>query len=315
MWYKTCLVLIGFFIIIFNSRNADSSNPEDRRILSTTGIPSKLIPLQSATCNSTQRAAADALQSIVTAPGTRSIMYLVAHDEKSYAIAKEISVCHIPSSSHWLNIAQISSTAFFESILYVEVLLANRNTWKDYDYVITGTYKTVSGRVPRWEHVQTFNEIHRLLNVAKSGDWDVVPFLRSGSGMMSNCLYWHKKAYKHAWDALLEAMNYTTGSIRKHYEMKPFFRNVYIIKTSVLPGLMAFMQAAITVARTDKKVAQFLARDSSYKEGNVEVSQRIFGTPYYQLHPFIFERLPAFYLHSINARMCHTDKGECAYNT
>ena len=255
-------------------------------------------------------------------------MYLIAHDAQSLAIAREISACY--SSAPWLQLRQISSTPFFESIVYSDVLHADAAAWSSLppssssssssssaqpDFVITGTYKTVSGRVRRWEHVQTFDEIARLLVVAKEGSWDVVPFLRSGSGMMSNCMYWHKKGYRLAWDALLGAMNYTHAEIRQHYEMKPFFRNVYIIKTSVLPGLVDFMRRAVAVARSDQHVASLLARDSHYKEGSVEVARRVFGTDYYQLHPFVFERLPAFYLHHLKARICHADKGECAYNT
>ena len=264
-------------------------------------------------CNSTQRAIAERLTNLVESAGTRSRMYLISHDAKSTSISREISSCL--SSAAWLKLQQITSTPFFESIVYTEVLQARMAEWRNIDFVITGTYKTVSGRVRRWEHVQTFQEIARLLEVAKQGNWDVVPFLRSGSGMMSNCLYWHKKGFKLAWDGILRAMNYSHQEVRQHYEMKPFFRNVYIIKTSVLPGLVDFMHRAIRVASSDQQVAALLAKDSNYKEGNVEVARRIFGTDYYQLHPFIFERLPSFYLHHIGASICHADKGECAYNT
>jgi len=287
-------------------------------------LPLNLLELRSAqvgaavgrtTTGGVSCANASALQTLVSSPGTRTVMYLVAHDDKSLGIAKEISTCHLSASPPWLHIKLISSTPFFESILYTEVLQAEASAWRSLDYVITGTYKTVSGRVPRWEHVQTFDEITRLLRVAKQGNWDVVPFLRSGSGMMSNCLYWHKKGYKLAWDALLGAMNYSYPTIRKHYEMKPFFRNVYIIKTSVLSGLVAFMRTAMQIARDNTQVKELLSRDSNYKEGSAEVAKRIFGTPYYQLHPFLFERLPAFYLEVSGATVCHADKGECAFNT
>ena len=270
-------------------------------------------PAEAGICNATQRATADKLNALVATAGSRAHMFLIGHDAQSISIAKEISACY--SSSAWFHIQQITSTPFFESILYTEVLETQSAVWRELDYVITGTYKTVSGRVRRWERVQTFEEITRLLHVARQGGWDVVPFLRSGSGMMSNCLYWHKKGFKLAWDALLGAMNYSYPSIRQHYEMKPFFRNVYIIKPSVLEGLIKFMKTALLVAQQDKHVAALLAKDSHYKEGSADVSRRIFGTDYYQLHPFIFERLPAFYLHHAKASICSADQGECAYNT
>jgi len=50
-------------------------------------------------------------------------------------------------------------------------------------------------------------------------------------------------------------------------------------------------QKILQVASTNERVHALLARDSSYREGSEEVALRVFGTKYYQLHPFVFERL------------------------
>jgi hypothetical protein len=75
------------------------------------------------------------------------------------------------------------------------------------------------------------------------------------------------------------------------------------------------MNRAIDIAVSNEEIKNLLEKDANYKEGSSDVSMRIFGTPYYQLHPFIFERLPSFYLHSINANICHNKTGPCKYNT
>lgn len=172
-----------------------------------------------------------------------------------------------------------------------------------------GTYKSVLSKG------QTLDEMLRLLKVAKEGNWDIVPFLRSGSGNMGFSLYFHKQGFKDAWDALLTALGYSMDVIRKHDEMRAFFRNVFIVKPDVLEGLVTFMQKAIHIATTDQVIGDLLRKDSHYKEGSGEVAMRIFGAPYYQLHPFIFERLPSFYLHAMGAKICHATAGPCQYNT
>lgn len=175
-----------------------------------------------------------------------------------------------------------------------------------------GTYKSMS------EKSQSVKDVHNLLQYAKvSGHaYDVLPFLRSGSGMMSDCLHSRKQVYKTAWDALLLAMGYTEETIRLYDEMKPFYRNVYIIKSIMLRKLIQFMNRAMDIVDNNESVNVLFKADSSYTLdiGDKEIAMRVFGTPYFQLHPFLFERLPSFYLHSIHAKICHDTSGVCQYN-
>jgi hypothetical protein len=97
--------------------------------------------------------------------------------------------------------------------------------------------------------------------------------------------------------------------------MKGFFRNVFIIKTEILIDMIHFMNKAMDIAINNENIKKLLSADSHYNEGSAEVAMKIFGTKYYQLFPFIFERLPSFYLHNINANICHNSSGPCQYNT
>lgn len=248
------------------------------------------------------------LDDLVAANGTRSILYLIAHDNHSEKIARKFIHCQEP----WIKVIRINSTVFFESIMYRDVLPQLQHEWENYDYVITGTYKTVT------QKGQSLHAIKNLLLAAKNKEhkYDILPFLRSGSGTMSFCLYWHKKIFKVTWDALLSEMGYNYNTIRKHDEMKAFYRNVYVIKPTVLKELTSFMNKAITLGTNNTKIVRLLSSDSNYNEGSKEVSMRIFGTPYYQLYPFVFERLPSFFLHAHNYNICHyKEDGPCKYNT
>jgi hypothetical protein len=97
--------------------------------------------------------------------------------------------------------------------------------------------------------------------------------------------------------------------------MKSFYRNIFVIKPAVLKKLMLFMTRAMHIATTNPTVKALLSVDAKYKEGQAEVANRIFGTSYYQLHPFVFERLPSFFLHASGAKICAGDNGPCPYNS
>jgi hypothetical protein len=57
------------------------------------------------------------------------------------------------------------------------------------------------------------------------------------------------------------------------------------------------MYKAINITMNDPKVGSLMAVDAEYEEGNPKVALNVFGTTYYQLHPFVFERLPTFFIY------------------
>lgn len=246
------------------------------------------------------------------------MLYIISHDNQTEAqVTNYLSKCPIETnlSRKWVNSFQIPSTPFFESIVYQEIFPKRQNEWENKDYVITATYKTLTTSLHYNQYQQSLSTVMEMLDVAYEGNYDIVPFLRSGSGMMSFCKYWHGNDYAHAWYALLQAMGYDLNTIKKYDEYKPFYRNIYLIKPKILNELMFFMQKAMKIAQENKEVKNLLAKDSKYKEGKEEVALRIFGTKYYQLHPFIFERLPSFFIHVNNYKLCADSSGSCKYNS
>jgi hypothetical protein len=253
----------------------------------------------------------ETLEALVVSPGTRCVLYLVAHDNESEHLARKFSAC----KENWIHPVRVNSTVFFESVIYSDIFPAYQKEWENLDYVATGTYKTVAKQLHYNKFNQGLDVIQSSLQVAHDGDYDIVPFLRSGSGTMSFCLYFHGKPFKAAWDALLLELGYSLAVIRSLDEMKSFYRNIFIIKPKVLKELMLFMARAMHVATHNSAVRALLEVDARYKEGSEEVAMRIFGTKYYQLHPFIFERLPSFFLHASNAKICAATAGPCPYNS
>jgi hypothetical protein len=193
---------------------------------------------------------------------------------------------------------------------------AARTVSPDLDYVITATYKTVSKHLHYNGFSQSMEMIYGHLKIARHFNFDVVPFLRSGSEFRTFVHYWHGDAYLQAWDALLTAMGYSERQIRSFDRTKVgFYRNIFIMKRAVFLRVSDLMQRAMAIATSDDHVHGLLRANAKYKEGQEDVARRIFGTSYYQLHPFIFERLPNFFVFIERFSLCMGDDGPCRFNS
>lgn len=252
------------------------------------------------------------LESLVLGNGTRTKLYILCHDDESERVAKKFSQC----KENWISTVRLNVSIFFETVIYKDLFPQQNVAWDNVDYVVTATYKTVH-KLKLHQNIyykQDSSEIKRMLIIARDGNYDFVPFLRSTTGLLDSILYWHGPTFKVAWDGLLTKMGYSIDTIRKFDQHKPFYRNIFIAKPRVLLKVSELMERAMRLVVEDKEVAKLFEIDAKYVGGKEDVARRVFGTPYYHLHPFIFERLPSFFLHSIGASVCSFSKGPCAYN-
>ena len=74
------------------------------------------------------------------------------------------------------------------------------------------------------------------------------------------------------------------------------------------------MYKAINITMNDPKIGSLMAVDAEYEEGNPKVALNVFGTTYYQLHPFVFERLPTFFIYVNKYKICSIESESCQYN-
>lgn len=231
-------------------------------------------------------------------------LFVTCHDESSKQYTDDFC-----STNNWSYPLFIDiSTKYFESIVYKSYLPINYDKWKSYDYVILTQYKVI-------QSIQySNNEILRLIDVAYFDKYDVIPIVRTNLKLITQGELTHGQNFTLAWYALLEGLGYPREII-KEFELVPLFtRNSFIIKTNVLKELCLFMNKAIEVSIFNETVSKYLSVDSYYIGGlsSTTVSQ-IFGVDYYQLHPFIFERLPIFYFYSSKLKICHGNS-KCKFN-
>jgi hypothetical protein len=254
-----------------------------------------------------------ALQRLVSRNHTHSLLYIITHDNKSDQLANFYVNCL--QGKDWIRIARSPVSVYFESLLYATVFPSHQDTWLQYDYVITSTYKTLTrSLMPRILPSQSFANIHDLLVEARRNDYDVVPFLRQNKNMFLYAVKHHKNKFRIAWNSLLYAMGYSISDINRYSNVFGFYRNVFVIKTRVFQKLTVFMSQAVQTVNSSIALQNLMGQDAHYVLGKPNVAMSVFGTHYYQLYPFIFERLPIFFLNSINATICMHESGPCKFN-
>jgi len=128
------------------------------------------------------------LEELVMTNSTRTIHYILSHEDHSKQLAHAYSRCR-----DWVDVMKLIDSVFLDSESY-RFLLAHSNQWIGYDFVIISSYKTIE---------MTASELKNLLLHAHEKSYDVVPFLRSHASFIDQMRFRHGLSIISAWDALL----------------------------------------------------------------------------------------------------------------
>jgi hypothetical protein len=242
------------------------------------------------------------LEALVTTPPTRTMHFIISHDDGSTRVADAYVKCR-----DWIYNVKFGASKFFESEIY-NYLLGQPKLLLQYDYIVISTYKTIE---------MVASELKAYLKHARQESYDCIPFLRSHAGFTDQFIHRHGEAMIKAWDLLLQKLGYSLKVIREFDNFKPFYRSTFLIKPDILLMLSAMMQNAMLLTSKNKILRSEFSKDAMYVNGTEEQAIKSFGTRYYQYHPFIFERLPMFFLYMLEAKVCNGDQltGPCAANT
>ena len=250
------------------------------------------------------------------------LVYIVYHDERSRIIADSFVAKH-----SWSKSVQIRSSVFFESIFFHDVLPFNYYEWHDLDYVGMISYRAVDISINNMtfkaEDIPRIIEMsrnHKNLNInhdklstnnntvsnttigsQNSYNYDVIPFLQARNwSLMNQAIEVHGHTFQLAWDNLLLSINITNQDIRKYDNIPPFFRNSFIAKPIHMKEYLSFVNEAMHQVLYNKTMTKLLQIDAQYDAIKVDIAQKIFKKDYYELYPFIFERLSNFWFYYKN---------------
>lgn len=250
------------------------------------------------------------LETLVRSKNTRTIMYIITFNNASDYIAQQYMSCR----KDWVRVARVPINEYYESSIFETFLNSRKSEWRSYDYVLTATYKTLT---PMLLHPsmppQTFDHIKEMLQLARNDLYDVYPFIRAQETLLNASVSYHTSAFQGAWEGFLRELYLDDETIGKCNGIQAFYRNMFLIKSTYLAKVVNAMNRAFKVARKEN-IRKLLSQDAHYKLGSTDIAQQVFGTPYYQLHPFIFQLLPPCFLSILNARVCMAPVGPCAFN-
>lgn len=216
-------------------------------------------------------------------------LYLLVHDDDSLSMAKMWSSC-----ASWVSILKIPSTKYFESIVYLQSLPALRHEWKSSHLIGLCTYRSVQ--------YLSLEKLKVYVELAYHGKYDVIPLINSGERLIDQAVYGHTTSFLQVWEAFLMRLGYLKEKIHESNNVEVFFRNTFIITPTALNSLINFIQRCMFLCETDSNLKAILETNANYRESifRKDTSYKIFKKPYYEWHPFIFERLPSFYFHIHN---------------
>ena len=216
------------------------------------------------------------------------IFYVLYHDNNSKMIAEKWCSCR-----PWAIPVLIHPSPYFESIFYIDYLPKHTAEWIHVDYIAFGTYNTI---------FMMGNEVKLMnyLSIASTGQYDIIPLFDSSDELLPQAILCHSSHFKVIWDTLLTSLGYTVTDIRKQDKVHSFYRNTYITTPIIMKQLIIFINKAITLVNTNKKLSKLMQYNANYKQSKQGVSIIMFNTTYYQYHPFIFERLPVFFSYYSN---------------
>lgn len=237
--------------------------------------------------------------------GPKILLYVVSHSDSSFAKAQEY-VEELAESQKSIVARAVKvrdDSPFFESQIFDHI--DEENEYANYDWIGVITYSFPSkfgtahapnielevrrGVVAEADVVSLFNlrfykpRVERIVSFPESVAMQHGPFLWM-------CIYLIFKILGFNEEAILDKT------------IEGFFSNWWLAKSNVMRDYVKFFKQTKKLVLTHPQISKYIKEDSYYKgHGNKKTvpDEKLiatFGEAKYQLHPFLFERLPSFYL-------------------
>lgn len=241
------------------------------------------------------------------------LVYVICHDEKSNNIAQE-EIKKQFISDVTFKIIQVSNTnPLFESQIFL-YLDDHKDEWMNKKYVGIISYSFWS------KTVKTDIDLSKSLGVLKeSDDVDVLPlfnlqFVKRVSGIkFVPSTFYESVGILHGSNAVLllhKICNVTMGM--KDEEIKrvcdksvPFMCNWWFAKPYCMKKYIEFFNQSYKFVQKNAFAKELIESHALYQDEKISEDQmmKIFNKPYYNMYPFIFERLPIIFFNYKNAKI------------
>ena len=238
------------------------------------------------------------------------LIYIMYHDHKSKRYAqhyhKRFPAFTIP--------VYIRSTKFFESIVYRDVLPFRYNEWRHKSYVGILSYRAAYSVTCYNKIIEVFANASIISTHSNSKikansvlPFDVIPLFlydthfNDFARLLVQAGNAHGDHFMKIWNRLLGKMWIGADAMSRHKDMRGFYRNSFLCKPQIMMQLMELMNQAIDLTILDDEIANMMAINAGYGRAGSNLTQQIFSKPYYEFHPFIFERLPVLFVNHLGS--------------
>ena len=231
------------------------------------------------------------------------LVYVTYYDDDSLLLARSVF-----AGVSWARFVKASPSLFFENsvlatTLWVRssrltgahslssVLQEHQGEWEGVDYVgllsPKATLKVGTDGLSLLQHVEQ--------SVRDARHADVVALLAPGELLRRQAQMTHGADFVGVWHEVLRRLNFTEHEVRLADDLDVFFCNYWLARPHWLKRYLRFLRAAMGLMESDASLRSLLRGDARYSEGSVSVAKNVFGSPFYQYHPFICERLPVVF--------------------
>ena len=130
----------------------------------------------------------------------------------------------------------------------------------------------------------------------EAGNADVVALLSpQGLTLRQQAQQTHGLLFVEIWHEVLRRLGFDDRTVLASDSVSVFFCNYWLARPTLMSEYIAFLERALRLLQFDPALSSLMRADGRYAEGRLKVAKSVFGTPFYQLHPFICERLPVVY--------------------
>lgn len=222
-------------------------------------------------------------------------IYVLCFDDASEKQARRMAAPY-----EWARVTRISSTKYFENVMFFHTLREMEDEWKHMDFVGTLSYSCEGKGV-------LLARVDACVRSLKPGQVDVVAFLGADYPMLPHSEFVHPgfgEVWTKLWSALRVPPHVSHGL--KH----AFYCNYWIAHPTWLSRFMAFQCRVKAVLEEDPGLQALVWADAGYmrfKHGHAADVMSLFERPFYTFHPFLLERVAPLFFHITGARvhMCY----------
>ena len=193
---------------------------------------------------------------------------------------------------------------YLESSLFQRIS-ENDREWRFCDYVGVVTYSIErkltaflkNGKEFRINWVDAVNQALRM-NVAVLGLFGM-RYKKNGKdiSLLEGSVFQHGLSFYLAWTTLLKKLGATDNDIHDPKLRMGFFCNWWVGSPSATMKYITIFNRATQIIENDEEMKYHIQRDALYGSGKMSKQQleNSFGKDYYTMHPFVLERLPAYF--------------------